>query len=227
MHRSILTRLGTAAALAFSLHVQAATPVTVMPTHYDMLNGYGMASGGSFNYWDKSYSGLGNPAQDYAALSGGLGDLTDGVIPTQNWFETENVEGTGPYVGWNLGQPWLITFHFAEPVAFETVTVWHDDASGFGDIAPPAAFTVTVGGQMQRFEVIDPASDAPFASTLTLAPGMVGTSLVLGVERFNNGLMLSEVQFTTAVPEPGSALLMSLGLGLGLAARARRARRGA
>lgn len=212
------------ATAAFLLTAVAQAAVPVMPTSYAMPNGYGMASGGSFNYWDKSYTGSGNPSQDYSPLSGGLGDLTDGVIATENWHLVENVEGTGPYVGWNLGEPWLITFQFAQAQTFETVTVWYDDPDGLGDVAPPAAFTVTVNGVTQRFEISDAAGAVPTFSVLTLQPGMVGSSLVLGVERFNNGVMLSEVQFTaTPVPEPASALLLSLGLGL--TTWARRSRR--
>jgi hypothetical protein len=215
---SLTLRAAAAALLLGATQAHAAAPV--VPTHYDLLNGYGMASGGSFNYWDKSYSGSGDSSLDYAPLSGGLGDLADGVIATENWQLVENVEGTGPYVGWNLGEPWLITFHFAQAQEFGSVTVWYDDPDGFGDIAPPAAFTVTVGGTTQRFEVTDPAGAVPTFSVLTLAPGMVGSSLVLGVERFNNGVMLSEVQFSaTPVPEPTSALLMSLGLGLAACVR--------
>ena len=195
-----------------ALLTAGASAQTVLPTSYAMPNGYGVANGGSFNYWDARYSGSGDRLQDYAPLSGGLGDLTDGVIATQRWEQVENLDGTGPYVGWNKGEPWLITFEFASSQSFHTVTVWHDDANGFGDIAPPAAFTVTVGGVTQRFEVVDPPGDAPFASVLTLAPGMVGHQLVLGVERFSNGVMLSEVQFTAAVPEPSAALLLAAGL---------------
>ncbi len=74
----------------------AASAQAAMPTHYNMPNGYGMASGGSFNYWDGSYSGSGDRSTDYAPLSGGLGDLTDGVIATQSWIEVENVEAPAP-----------------------------------------------------------------------------------------------------------------------------------
>ncbi len=200
----------------------AASAQAAMPTHYDMPNGYGMAHGGSFNYWDGSYSGSGDRSTDYAPLSGGLGDLTDGVIATQSWIEVENVEGTGPYVGWNLGDPWVIDFHFAQTLDFVSVTLWHDDADGVGDISPPAAVTVTVGSRTQRFELSDPAGPAPFGSTLALGEGWQGAQMQLAIERFNNGLMLSEVTFVAApVPEPASALLLAMGL---VALRARRLR---
>jgi hypothetical protein len=212
MHHPLISRLTLLAALMPALPAWAAGPVA--PVSYAMANGYGTANGGSFNYWDGSYTGSGNRTLDYAPLSGGLGDLTDGVIATQRWELVENLDGTGPYVGWNKGEPWLITFEFGQAMAFETVTVWHDDANGFGDISPPAAFTVTVGGVTQRFEVTDPPGEAPFPSVLVLQPGLVGSSLVLGVERFNNGVMLSEVQFTAAVPEPATALLLAGGLTL-------------
>lgn len=194
-----------------------------MPTHYDMPNGYGVANGGSYNYWDRAYSGSGDSSQDYALLSGGLGDLSDGVIATQRWDLVENAEGTGPYVGWNRAEPWLISFHFAQAMVFDTVTIWYDDADGYGDISPPAAFSVTVNGVTQDFEVVDPPGDAPTFSVLKLSPGLAGTSLVLGVERFNNGVMLSEVQFSaTPVPEPAAWTLMGFGLALVGALRPRR-----
>ncbi|MFN4116837.1 MAG: PEP-CTERM sorting domain-containing protein [Inhella sp.] len=211
-----LSRLGLGW-LALSLcaaGVQAAG--AVLPTHYDMPNGYGVANGGSYNYRDKAYSGSGDSSQDYALLSGGLGDLSDGVIATQRWDLVENLEGSGPYVGWNRAEPWLISFHFAQDLVFDTITIWYDDADGYGDISPPASFSVTVNGVTQAFAVVDPPGDAPSFSVLQLAPGLVGASLVLGVERFNNGLMLSEVQFTaTPVPEPAAWMLMGAGLALG------------
>lgn len=67
-----------------------------------MPNGNGTATGGFFNYWDRDYTGNGSVApisaphtNDGEALSGGLGDLTDGVIATQDWFSSNLWPVTG------------------------------------------------------------------------------------------------------------------------------------
>ncbi len=211
-HAAVLTVAALAA-------LPAAAQTVVAPTAYHMPNGYGQAHGGSFNYWDKGYTGSGNTTLDFAPLSGGLGDLTDGVVATQRWDLVENVDGTGPYVGWSGIDP-VITFHFAQAHTFSQVVVWHDDAEGHGNVATPAAFTVTVGALSQRFEITDPAGDTPFASILVLGPGFTGGSLQLEVHRFDTATMLSEVQIS-AVPEPDSAALLAAGAGLLLALRRR------
>lgn len=216
---TILSRHAAALVLATATALPALAQTVVAPTSYDMPNGYGQANMGSFNYWDKAYTGSGNTSLDFAPLSGGLGDLTDGVVATGRWDTVENLEGTGPYVGWAAIDP-VITFHFAQAHSFSRVTVWHDDANGYGNVATPMAFTVTVGGQSQRFEITDPPGDTPFASTLVLGPGFTGSSLQLQVHRFDTATMLSEVQIS-AVPEPASAALLAAGAGLLLALRRR------
>jgi len=48
-------RSARAAAAAITvLYASTATAAVVTPVSYDMVNGYGQANGGSFNYWDKS-----------------------------------------------------------------------------------------------------------------------------------------------------------------------------
>jgi hypothetical protein len=205
-------RLATLVAAAVGL-AGAAHAADVRPASYDMPNGYGQASGGSFNYWDASYDGAGDRTVDHAPLTGGRGDLTDGVIATESWYLVENVAGTGPYVGWNSPTPWVITFRFEQSTVFDSLTVWHDDANTFGDISPPAAVTVTVGALSQRFEIVDPAADTPFGSVLALGPGWQGDTVVLSLERANNGFMVSEVSFQAApVPEPAAWATLAAGL---------------
>ncbi|WP_156797016.1 hypothetical protein [Nitrosomonas sp. Is79A3] len=65
----------------------------LMPDSYSMLNG----NTGSYNYWDETYTGSGCVTCDNAALTGGRGDLTDGIVATDNWFVTEAPAGNGPY----------------------------------------------------------------------------------------------------------------------------------
>jgi hypothetical protein len=213
----------TAFATLTLLAAASTQAASVLPTSYDMPNGYGQASGGSFNYWDRAYTGSGNTQLDFAPLSGGLGDLTDGVIATERWDMVENVAGTGPYVGWLSLDP-VITFHFASALQFTEVTVWHDDANGYGNVATPQAFVVTVGSQSQTFNITDRDGDTPFASTLLLGPGFVGSSLQLQVVRYDSATMLSEVSFqAAAVPEPATWAMWALGAAVLVQARRRRA----
>ena len=98
--------------------------VPISAVSYDMLNGNGVASSGNFNYWDLNYSGAGATTVDNAALSGGLGDLTDGVIASDNWINVENLAGTGPYVGWRhvVAPDPKVTFRFAGPIDLDSIS---------------------------------------------------------------------------------------------------------
>lgn len=160
----------------------SAQGVPVAVTHYDLLNGYGQASSGSYHCRDMAYSGSGNVSLDVAPLSGGLVDPTDGVMAHQRWVVVANLEATGPCVGWTITNP-AITLHFASVQSFSQVVVRHDDANGYAPVATPTAVKVTVSGQTQRFEIADPPGNALFASTLVLSPGVIGAPLQLQVIR--------------------------------------------
>ena len=156
--------LTLAASIALSLGVSnVANAAAISPIRYDMLNGNGQAIGGSFNYWDKNYTGSGNTTQDNAPLSGGLGDLTDGVIATDNWLNVENVAGEGPYVGWLSLDP-TITFNFANIVNIDSVTIYVDDYNGVGagNVRVPHSVNLSMGGaSFSSGTLVDPPSSAP------------------------------------------------------------------
>ena len=156
--------LTLAASIALSLGVSnVANAAAISPISYDMLNGNGQAIGGSFNYWDKNYTGSGNTNQDNAPLSGGLGDLTDGVIATDNWLNVENVAGEGPYVGWLSLDP-TITFNYANIVNIDSVTIYVDDYNGVGagNVRVPHSVNLSMGGaSFSSGTLVDPPSSAP------------------------------------------------------------------
>ena len=213
--------LGALAAVALAT---PATAAQIYATSYDTPNGSGQASGGSLNYWDIGYTGAGLTTTDGAALTGGLGDLTDGVVATDFWFNTENGAGTGPYVGWYAQRtlnPFL-TFNFAGNPFINTISI-HLDNSQFGGVVAPAA--ILVDGASQIFT-------AP-------APGTIGTVNLTGLNlsggshtiqfmqpNSNTWTFVSEISFFgTAVPEPATWAMMIGGFGLvGATMRRRRIR---
>jgi len=157
----------------------------IMPVSYDMLNG----ETGNYTYYDDTYNGSGNPQQALSPLSGGLGDLTNGVIATQNW----NVANL-PYVGWHTVMP-TITFHFAEDMRIHTVVLHVDDSNGAGGVYPPSLVRLTMGGQVLEYTPVDPPGGEPFALTYS-GLDLQGSTLEVYLGRTSTHyLMLSEVQF--------------------------------
>jgi hypothetical protein len=182
-----------------------------------MPNGNGVASGGSFNYWDLDYTGSGSTNVDNAPLSGGLGDLTDGYVETQNWNLVENGAGTGPYVGWRALNP-LILFTFGLTVNIDTVTIHADDSNGFGGVSPPSSIDFGVaGGPLTNYPVVDPGSGAPFAIVLS-GLSFSGTQFEMRINRSNEWVFVSEIEFDgthpdpAPVPEPATFFLGAAGL---------------
>lgn len=191
---------------------------------YDMLNGNGQANGGNYNYWDKAYNGVGSTATDNAPLSGGVGDLTDGVVSTFNWYSVENATGTGPYVGWRdlgLNAGPSITFNFASSVSINTIRIHADDSNGAGGVSLPSFVSFNGGAPIS---VVDPDTSAAPSwlefSNLNLSGNSVNVRLSYG----NQWVFVDEVQFIGAVPEPETYAMLLAGLGL-LGAVARKTRR--
>jgi hypothetical protein len=195
----------------------AAGAAPIQPAAYDMLNG----NTGSYNYWDESYTGVGNTTLDNAPLTGGLGDLTDGIIAPDNWNVTEAPPGNGPYVGWTIDP--VITFRFDPNVSINSITIHVDDANGFGGVSLPSAVRINGGAPIL---LADPASSMPL-SFIFDGLGLNG-DVTLELIRSNSWVMLSEVEFDgvihpTQVPEPGTLALFGVAL-TGIAMRLRRSR---
>ncbi len=183
----------------------------LVPARYDMPNGYGVASTGKFNYWDRFYTGSGNTTLDGAPLSGGVGDLTDGVVAAGNWDQVENIAGTGPYVGWRLVDP-LISIDFASVVELSTLSIHFDDSNGSGGVRPP--IQVIVNGI--TFNVADPAGSTPFWVNLDMSLLPAADQWQVRLIRRSEWTMASEFQFQgTAVPEPATAGLLFATLAAG------------
>lgn len=193
-----------AAALSLTgLAAHAQTLVT--PVSYDMPNG----DSGSYLYHDDKYNGSGDKNTNGAFLSGGVGDLTDGVIATDNWFVTE-ASNSGPYVGWVNINP-LITFNFASTTTFQNVRIYFDDAKT-GGVSAPAS--VSINGT--TFNVNDPAGTAPFFNDFDISSFAPTNTLAVQLNRADAWVFASEFQFSAAsaaAPEP-SALALGLPVAL-------------
>lgn len=211
-----MKQLMIAGALALFSAAGAAQAVTVTPTSYSMPQG----GTGSYAYRDDTYSGT----ISAGILSGGTGDLTDGVIATDNWFTTP-----GRYVGWNGFNP-TITWVFDQAYDFASMTFWFDDSNGAGGVRPPASVTVASTGGGATYTVPDPEPARPFSFTIDLSGYDAMSSFTTRLTQRSQWIMLSEVTFDLqsslpAVPLPATALLLGGALaGLG-AVRARRATR--
>lgn len=183
-----------------------ASAIPVLPLSYDMINGGSDPVNG--HYWDKSY-GTANATIDYATLSGGHGDLTDGVIATQNWDQVENLSGNGPYVGW-IGTDPQISFYFNPGTVINSVTFYVDDSNGNGGVRTPSSFVING----VTYPVSDPAGSAPASFSFTGLNLAVGSSpLQVQINRADSlaWTFVSEVSFDGTVPEPGSLALLALG----------------
>lgn len=200
---------------------------TVTPSSYEMANGHGQANGGVFNYWDLNYTGSGSTTTDGAALSGGLGDLTDGVVTTQNWFAVENAAGSGPWVGWissALPGAVAVRFHFAPGTSIDRIAVHADDSDGAGGVDLPSRVLIDWTGGSAAFDITDPTPGDPAPSWLEFdGLAIAGVSFVdLRFVYRDVWVFVDEVRFERALlAQPPAALLAALGVLLLGAARRR------
>lgn len=237
MNHSIPALRGGVAANAIAAMVLLATTAAATQAHalaassYDLINGDNSSLGTSLR--DDSYTGgTGNKAVPYAALAGGLGDLTDGAVAPSNWNITP-----GPFVGWRdayLPSP-TISFHFAQDVDLAEVRVHIN--KGYS----PGSVDLTMGGTTRHFAVDMGVSGAAndwvsfsglalSGDTLVLRLNDRAPEIINGTFLSRDWILISEVTFdgtVSAVPESSThALLLAglLGLGAGLRRHTRRGR---
>ena len=209
-------------AMLLALATAAASAGPLSPTSYSMPNGDGQASGGTYNYWDGSYTGAGSTTTDGAALSGGLGKLTDGIVSTSVWYNVSNNAGTGDYVGWfaPVTRNPVITFSFAGNPAIDSIAIQLDN-TGAGGVFEPSA--ILIDGVSKSFSALAPGTVGSVSFT---GLGLVGPIHTIEFDQApSTWTFVSEISFSgspTAVPEPATWALMSLGV-VGLALRRRRA----
>ena len=201
--------IGAVAALAASATSAGATQI--FSTSYDTPNGDGQASGGSYNYWDLAYTGSGNTSVDGAALSGGSGDLTDGIVATDFWYNIETGAGNGPNVGWYLPvtpDP-TVTFHFSPSQRITQVGIYFDNSYVGGVFAPSQ---ILVDGVNQAYT---PPPIGKIGWSYLTGLNLTGTTHTVQFKQGAGWTFVSEVSFDggRAVPEPATWGLMILGFG--------------
>jgi hypothetical protein len=238
----------------------AASADVVTVSSYEMNNGNGTFSLGTYNYLDGAYVGTSpapNSVKEAAPLTGGTGVLTNGVAPT-----TDYTQGPQQYVGWKYTDPVLnfflkpgsqvseISLYFANPLQ-----VANSLAGGL--VGVPGQINLTIGGVVQSlvptfsavssvvqkatFTFATPVSydaDTDFQFQLLrgglLADSLYYHSLYPDDSLFNANsyginkqawIMLSEVEFTAAVPELSTWIMMIIGFAaLGVGTYRRRAK---
>jgi hypothetical protein len=134
---------------ALPLLVLMVALVVAAPAYSESLtvSSYAMTNGGTgeFNYQDTTYLPCVASACDTtgAALSGGTGKLTDGISPALSWSQYGTLT---PWVGWYSGDTGgadpKVTFNFANTVTVDSVTVWVDDANGYGGVGLPGSVSI-------------------------------------------------------------------------------------
>jgi hypothetical protein len=216
----------------------SASAVQIYATSYDLYNG-GIGGYGNAYFYDDKYTGSGSKTTPYAWLSGGLGDLTDGIVATLNWSDGTigNLSQNVPYVAWNNGDGFApppggygfipyVLFHFAPNTVIDDVKI----SMNYGYRSNPVDFLM--GGVTKTRSVsnvnLGPANNWYDFPNL----GLNGDTLKLTFH-FNENpadwIFVSEVEFFApdvippgpSVPEPATMLLLGSGL-IGLAGYGRK-----
>ena len=206
-----LRMLAVSASLPAAATAQVSTVVSSGFASPFAVSSYSMFNGGTgyYQYRDYLYPSA-NANVDFGWLTGGTGLLTDGVGATQSWNQGAlNPPGgdQGQFVGWYINP--TITFYFSSVVALTNMRV-NFDISYEGAVGPPGA--VTINGV--EYTTTIPGGSAPFWADydLTALPASSTEAVEFTRTAGVPWLMISEVQFVIATPEPASVVLLATGL---------------
>lgn len=195
--------------------IPAIAHADIVPVHsYDMING----RSGFQRYIDETYNGMGNPLVDSSFLSGGTGQLTDGVVGGNDIL----ANGSFEWLGWFEVQP-SIRFDFGQPARLDTFSVHAASVSFFGDVDLPGTITIDFSDDGVNFAnpivrtTTRPERDNPLSQWIDTDLG--GVTARYARAFFTDGdqpwIFLSETQFTGVLPTPAAAALGIGGLMLG------------
>lgn len=188
----------------------AAVDTRVQPLAYDVPNG----ESGAFTYFDDLYSGVGSKETALSLLSGGVGDLTDSIVATENWFTNPSL-----YVGWRSVNP-TISFYLPQLTTISRIVVHVDDSNGAGGVFTPESVEIRAGDFVFSKALADPRRSRPLAvdfPALSLTDQRIDVTIN---RRIGAWVMVSEVEFYgVTVPGPATLAIPCAAL---LAARRRR-----
>lgn len=145
-------------------------PVTCNEDTALVVESYEMKNGAKVTYLDDTYSAQGGPFGVNVPLSGGTGDLTDGIIPTASYNGGNNI----PFVGWrrsdypanNNAIP--LTFKYTKDTIVSKVEISVDDPLPKTSGGVTAPDKVSIGGVEYDFPANTDPQTGPYTATIQL-----------------------------------------------------------
>jgi len=189
----------------------AAQAAVLVPVSYTVPNGEGVNSGGSFNYHDDTYTGAGDTFVDGSLLSGGLGQLTDGVVGVQDWSQNLGLGPAYEWVAWRTITP-AITFDLGAVFNVDEIRL-HLNNRQAGGVFLPERVTIETSitgidffpAATYMFSAAEAADDSARFTAVALGyqARYVRVNLIDGDD--NRWVFLSEATIEGTVPAPASA----------------------
>jgi hypothetical protein len=190
---------------ALALCSTGAIASTVTVAKYEMNNGNGTASLGTYNYLDGAYVGTSpaaNATTEAAPLTGGTGILSNGIIPTTDYTLVPT-----QYVGWKYTDPTLnfflkpgsqvsqITLYFANPIQ-------QVNSLAGGLVGVPGQINLTIGGVAQSllptFSALSPVVEAATFNFATPLSYLDTTDFQF--QLFRGGLLADSIYYHSQFP---------------------------